>query len=68
MQAVVKQSIMLTFNPLNVKVQAVLDHIRATKEIKVANVVEESPYDPTFVARMRKISKGKFTKHNLEDL
>lgn len=64
-----QQSIMLTFNPLSLNVQAVLDHIRATKEIKVTNVVEESPYNPAYVKDVLEASQGPHTRiDNIEDV
>ena len=70
MQAVARESFTVTYNPacLSFNAREVLRQLRATKEFEVVNVVEESPYDKAFVARMQRIAKGKFTKRCMEDL
>lgn len=71
MQAVASQSILLTFNPasLSIKAQEALRQLRATKEFNVANVVEESPYDPDYVEMILKSSKEPRTRvDNIADI
>lgn len=71
MQAVARQSIMLTFNPasLSIRAQEALRQLRATKEFCVANVVEESPYDPAYVAKIQKAMEEPHTRvDNLADI
>ena len=71
MEAVARQSILLTFNPasLSIKAQEALRQLRATNEFNVANVVEESPYDPAYVAKIQKAMKEPHTRvDNLADI
>lgn len=70
MQTVARESFTVTYNPacLSLNAKEVLRQLRSISEFEVVNAVEESPYDPAFVARMQKIAKGQFTKRNLEDL
>ena len=67
MLAVAQQSYRVTFDPSNLDVMAIIRSLSSTKNV-VVEKVEESPYNPAFVARMKRIAKGKFTERRLEDL
>jgi len=67
MLAVAQLSYRVTFDPSNLDVMAIIRSLSSTKNV-VVEKVEESPYNPEFVARMQRIAKGKFTERRIEDL
>ncbi len=70
MQTATNQSYKLTFNPacLSLNAQEVLKQLRANKEFEISPMQDECPYDPAFMDKLQRISKGKFTQHSIEEL